>query len=243
MQPPANVPSSPWPAIRKGDLQLGMQQLLVAYQQDQSASKTIGLGVGYLWCKEYDAAGKHFENAIAKGDSMSSFFELAGAAWWCLGQTDRAVACWRTGLSADYADSVNGPVGLRALLFAASVLDEKLISRTEAVALLRESVRRNEASIWGTALPRICLGESTVDLDLARARYGAYARKTRASFYRSIWELGEALITKEHFNANMKSIADTSSHELDDTKAFTSLLWKPEFFIARHEAARAVGTL
>ena len=57
----------------------------------------------------------------------------------------------------------------------------------------------------------------------------------RTHFYGHIVEFYNGLITKKQLSEFMCE-ADTSLPEFDNEDYFLSLMWKEEFFIARHEA-------
>lgn len=108
----------------------------------------------------------------------------------------------------------------------------------EALGLLKDLDKRLDDSSWPQPLIGICLGKRDVDLDLSSARYARYSRIAVANFYKNLLELRDGALTREQFADSMRGISDVSRSELAETRAFTSLVWRSEFFIARHEGTR-----
>ncbi len=80
-----------------------------AFEEEQSPSNTMRLGVAFLWTGDFEAAFAHFDAANQRQPHRSAhFYEMAGVAKWCLGVKQEAVAHWQAGLKCAYADAAGG---------------------------------------------------------------------------------------------------------------------------------------
>src|SRR4051812_41866 len=102
-------PESPWKIVRAGNEQMAIRMFEDAFAQDPSGSRTMELGLGYLWFKRYDAAWHHFREGLRRPPGTSAlYFQMAGVAKWCSGERQLASEEWRRGLTAQYADAAGG---------------------------------------------------------------------------------------------------------------------------------------
>jgi len=242
---PLQLPKAPpidvdWDSIRYGDAKLGIDLRTEMYLRRPSASHTMSLGIANLWTKDYESAWNLFEY-MNKHDrwTRDGFFGMAGSAKWCMDKTEEAVECWRAGLNCSLGDAGGASVGNRLLLFAASILRKGVFLRTDAIALLEEKVRDQRIRAWPGPLVVFCLQNGRLELDLAEAKPGIESRRAQMKFYRSLLEFDAGVLSRGELNARMEEIGDTSESQWVEQKAFTSLIWKEEFFIARHEALRS----
>jgi hypothetical protein len=148
-----------------------------------------------------------------------------------------------SGLHSNLGDAGGASVGNRLLLFAASILRTDLLPRPDATALLQEKANDSRIKTWPGPLVEFCLKKGNVELDMREAKPGLEARRAVVKFYRSLLEFDAGVLSREELNARMVEIADTSAPQWIEQKAFTYLIWDPEFFLARHEASRSGGTL
>jgi hypothetical protein len=57
-----------------------------------------------------------------------------------------------------------------------------------------------------------------------------------ATFYETVVNFGGNLLRPEQLKEAMSTLADTSVAGREDRRVFLTLLWTPEFFVARREA-------
>ena len=232
----ASFSPSAWELLRKGEKRQGVDVLLEKYNEKPSTSHTMSLGVAYLWIEDYESAWTHFQHAIATQRWTSdSYYGMAGTAKWCSNEPEAAMECWKSGLDCDYGDAGGASVGNRLLLFVASVLRKDARAEKEAIALLKAKKDDPRISTWPGPLVLLALGKKNVDLGMERAKR-PQARLAVLRFYESLLSLGKSKLTPDEFIKEMGEVADTSQPQWLDEKAFTSLLWNEEFFIARHES-------
>jgi hypothetical protein len=127
-------------------------------------------------------------------------------------------------------------VGNRLLLFAASILREDIVSQQDAIALLKEKANQRELHSWPGLLVEYCLENGNIKLDLMDAKPGLEVRKAIVNFYRSLLEFNSGVLSRAQLNARMADIADISAQQWSEQDAFSRLIRKEEFFIARHES-------
>lgn len=233
--PPPRI--APWHLLRQGNAKEGIAQILETYPKQPSVSNIMTLGVAYLWTADYEAAWNHFQHAIRNERwTHDSFFGMAGAAKWCMDEPDAAIKCWKSGLNCDYGDAGGASVGNRLLLFAASILRKDLIPLSESAALLREKIGDPRITSWPGPLLQFCLGKGNVDIGVEDTKSYFYSRLAIRKFYRCLLDVEDGILDWNEFRASMRELTDTSLPQFAEQRVFTSLIWKEEFFIARHEA-------
>src|SRR5690349_2826142 len=100
---------TPWNLIRRGDQELAIGKLREAYSHNPSPSRTMELGVAFLWVEDYRSAWEHFDFANRQQPKHSAaFYGMSGVAKWCLNERREAVSQWRAGLGCAYADAAGG---------------------------------------------------------------------------------------------------------------------------------------
>lgn len=232
-----------WALLRQGDLEQGLALMREAYIRDPTTSQIMRLGVGYLWAEDYQAAWKHFQDAIQKYPlSISAFYGMAGAAKWCLDQPDAAVAHWHEGLDARHADGGIG-IHLPLLLLVASILRPSIFPRSEAQQILSIRINDPRANYWPGPLAKFVLGlidERTLSqMCIGKSERETLHQKWLARFYESLLEFDGGRMHVTELKTAMRRAADTSQPEWAEERNFLRLLWSEEFFIARREASSA----
>jgi len=236
----ADASDSPWELLRNGKMRQGVDVLLEKYNEKPSTSHTMSLGVAYLWIEDYESAWTHFQHAIATQRWTSdSYYGMAGTAKWCSNEPEAAMECWKSGLDCDYGDAGGASVGNRLLLFVASVLRKDARAEKEAIALLKAKKDDPRISTWPGPLVHLALGKKNVDFGMEGAKR-PHARLAVIRFYEDLLLLRDGKLTSGEFVKEMREIADISQPQWLDQKAFTSLLWNEEFFIARHESRKEI---
>jgi hypothetical protein len=235
----ANNKQDPWDLLRSGRAKQGLKPILERYREQGTPSRIMELGVAYLWARGYKAARDHFQHAIANYPrklSLSSFYQMGGAAAWCMDEPQAAVACWESGLDARFADA-GVVITLPLLLFAASILRAGAFPQTEAEDLLRKKLTDPRSESWPGPLARLVLGEGDAGLGPQLDDRYVRIRRWRAGFYQDILEFRGCGLRPEELKERMRERADTSRPEWAEQSDFLNLLWNAEFFIARHEAS------
>ena len=204
------------------------------------------LGVAYLWTEDYASASAHFESAIKDFPGhATSFYGMAGVSQWCLGQPSAAVADWRVGLTAQYADTSGLGIRLPLLLFVACILEPKAFRRSEAEGILQEKVKDGRARPWRGMLARFALGladkEDCLALEPLTKDFERQHREWMVRFYQYLLLFGNGDLTPAQFFELMRRATDTSQPEFFDQNYFLSLMWSEEFFIARRQVQSACG--
>ena len=229
-----------WHLVRYGNAEDGIALMREAYQREPSASHAMRLGAAYLWLGNYKAAGEHFHNAIQSHPfTISSFYEMAGTASWCLDDASGAVEQWRKGLGSQFADAgvaISPPL----LLFAASVLRPRAFSRTEAKRILKRQLEDPRSDDWPGPLAEYVLGRIDEEVLVERCTHKrertTLHRRWQAQFYEDVVGVDRGSLEQEIFRELMRRATDTSQPEWEEERNFLTLLWSAEFFIARHEA-------
>jgi hypothetical protein len=238
---------SPWYYMRHGDTERGLTNLREAYPREASASVITELGTAYLWSGRYDEAWDHFQKAmLTYRFTMAHFFGRAGAAKWCLGESQTAVEWWEQGMGSQYADAAGG-IQLPLLLFVASVLQPESFSRKEAERLLRIKADNPRVGNWPGPLGQFVLGEIDHNclIEFGKKKSGAMPseRKWLIDFYKMITDLDSEKLTLAGFRQRAKHLVDDlSKPEWTEEREFLHLIWKNEFFIARYEASADTPT-
>ena len=234
--------SKHWQLVRYGNAEEGLELMREAHRRDPSASHVMRLGAGYLWASNYKAAEKHFQDAIRTHSfTISSFYEMEGAASWCADDPDRAVRVWQEGLGSQFADA-GVAIILPLLLFVASVLRPNVFSRKKAEQILKKQLENPRAESWPGPLADFVLGR--IDEEILEQRCvhkrerTTLHRRWQAQFYEDVIEFARGNLEQTLFRGLMQRTADTSRPEWAEEGNFLTLLWSPEFFIARHEASR-----
>jgi hypothetical protein len=211
------------------------------YAQRATMARTLGLGKAYLWLGDYSAAWEHFSDANRKRPGYcDGYYNMAGAAKWCVGDRHAAVQQWTEGCDCNYADGAGG-VGAPLLLYAASILDPSSCDRSEAERLLVVRSRAPRIRNWPGPIAQYvlrimdesALRQSCVEVN----RSGTLVSLWLADFYVGLsqWAArGEGDLAQ----LMRKTAAIFPKDFTSGREALSLKLLHAEFFIARYEAAR-----
>lgn len=231
---------SHWGLLRCGQAEQALAKLREAWTQNPIPSHIMGLGVVYLWLEDYRAAAEHFQRAIeTHGVSIAKFYGMRGVAEWCNNEPDKAIGCWQAGLDAQYADGAGG-IDIPLLLFVASVLQPEAFAKKRAEAILTKRVQDPRVKNWPGPIAKFALG--LIDQPILRQMctgindLNTLNQHWQASFYEAVLDFERGKLKPLQFKQAMKTVADTSVAERVEQRAFLSLLWSEEFFIARYVA-------
>ncbi len=236
--------TDPWFSLRAGKVTTGLRLFQKNYDRQPTASHIMELGVACLWVEQYERAWKLFRKAVEEyPHSMSSFYGMAGAAAWCLGNVAEAVGQWRNGLESSYADTDGLGIHLPLLLLTASILRPGSFETQMALRILRKKARDHRVQEWPgpialLALGEICKGQLQNHCSAADDLQ-TQDREWLATFYEAVltYRVGESAILKR----TMQSLADIASPPWANQEFFLVRMWSEEFFIARHEAVNRGG--
>jgi tetratricopeptide (TPR) repeat protein len=233
-----------WTRLRGNAAMAAIEDMRREYGRELTASQIMTLGVAYLWVGNYQDAFEHFDcvaqssprSSVANPRRSAGFFGMAGAAKWCLGQTDEAINQWRAGLGADYADAAGG-IRLPMLLFSASIVKPSIISKEEAAPMLEKKTHDPRVSNWPGPLGQFILGQIDQST-LSGSLVGVHERDTTmrrwlADFYFGIAELEHG--NERGFKRAMRQTVESALDESKPERFFTGCLWHEEFFLARNE--------
>jgi hypothetical protein len=216
----------------------GLDLAQKAYLERQNGSRTMQLGIAYLWLRKYDAAFEHFNKAIhirlIAGDV---FFGMAGVAKWCLGKPNDAVSLWSDGLSVRYARSNGLAIRMPLLLFYASVVRPGIYKTESAQNLLEEKLLDRRINVWPGPIAKRILGR--IDRDELRIQVRAEQdgiicnRLWLAEFYELLIQFQK--IEGQTRRDSLRDWCDISKPEWSNEKVFLNRVWCEEYFLARHE--------
>jgi len=234
---------SPWELLRRSDFDGGLQILCEQYElRPTAAGERKRLGIGYLWAEKYDAALAHFTIGTKLQRNCEIDFAYAGAAEWHLGNPASAIRFWRSGLKAQYAVGCRVCSMTARLLVVASAFEPYLVSKNEAERLLLEATERIEPSRWSGLLGRFILGQIDVSevkqWTENRDREVKEALNWVVDFYSIARNLNHSEIDVEGFRRYILSMVERACSESTDIKTLIHILSRPEFFLARTEAAK-----
>jgi hypothetical protein len=199
----------------------------------------MGLGVAYLWLRQYDAAFEHFsEFNKHHRHHIVVTYGMAGTAKWCLGDAGAAVEQWREGLKCQYTDWAGG-VDLPLLLCFASIVRPMIIERREARQILQKRLASPFATRWPAPLGRYMMDE----IDEEELRKKCEYEDSEVVITRSQWadfvvgvkavENGKAGL----FTEMMTRASNASWRDYDASLGlFLSKIWHEAFYLARYEA-------
>jgi len=236
-----NKPNA-WDYLRRGDPEQGIELAREAYGHSKSPSHIMELGIAHLWTSDYKSAERHFQDAIRTHPfTVSSFYEMAGAAAWCADDPSKAVRYWQDGLKSQFADA-GVAISLPLLLFVASILRPSVFPRKEAEQILKKQLENPRAESWPGALAEFVLGQidqgSLEQSCIGKRERTTLHRRWQAQFFEDVFEFARGNLGREVFRELLRRAADTSQPEWAEEGNFLTLLWSAEFFIARHEAGK-----
>jgi hypothetical protein len=225
-----------WTFLRTQNVEEGLRIMQQAFPTKLSPSQIMELGVAYMWAERYPAAKNHFQRAIKQcHGTVSSFYGMAGAAMWCLGEFDEAVETWRLGLIAEFADTAGLGVHLPLLLWFASRVKRTSFEETEAIRLIRGKCDDSRIEVWPGPIARFIVREIDERELRNHSRCDSQSetqdRNWLCDFYIAIL-LEENMGSAAFQNALLK-ISDTTGPEWSDQDVFLSRMWSEEFFLAR----------
>jgi tetratricopeptide (TPR) repeat protein len=236
--------TKPWQLLRgaKADQEAGLTLIRQAYIEEPTSSRTMELGIGLLWTAQYDSAGEHFEEAIARErrHAGDGYFGFAGVARWCLGNYADAVSKWNQGLKAKYARAGGLGVKMPLLLFFASVIHPNLYDNAAAIQLIREKATDTRIHCWPGPIAQWIL-EQITEGELLNCCQGRHERDLRDNlwkfqFYKSLIKFGECGPTV--FKEAMHKWSDSSQLEWQNEHFLLRRIWCEEFFLARYEGTK-----
>jgi hypothetical protein len=238
------VKQSGWEYILRGSVNQGLALLKERYAHERMPAAITSVGVAYLWLKRYAVAWEHFQNAIKTyPHTMDGFYKMAGVAKWCMNEPEIAIQQWQLGLRAQYTEGAGG-VSSALLLFAASILRPEVIPRKDAKQFLMKKVQAKSAFArnWPSQLGKFVLGfideEALREACVGVNELDTHSRSWLAPFYEDILEFGDENIPQDELRRRMRRRADINLGELRERQKVLSILWKEEFFMARHMAYR-----
>jgi lipoprotein NlpI len=164
--------TDPWKLLQRGPNSTALRQMRKGYEKEQDASHIMELGVAYLWVEDYQAAWQHFDAVNQRDPGYGdSYYGMAGAAKWCLGEPDESIRQWREGTQCRYADGAGG-VSSRLWLYIASVIKPRLFPRNEAEELLTVCANDRRVKNWPGPVAEYILGR--IDENNMRTRGSTY---------------------------------------------------------------------
>jgi hypothetical protein len=231
-----------WTLLRQGRTELGIRLMRESFDAEATPSTAMELGNAYLFVRDYQAAWEHFDEFNRSGHSSADvFLAMAGTAQWCMNLANDAVATWHVGVSAEYTDLAGGITTPLLLYFASSVQSDQFSGmREEILELLRSRVQSRFAKRWPGPIAEYSVGH--IDETALQARWesegdaGSAFYRWWSSFYIGLREL-EAGRTRE-WSAVLRNMLDMSNPEWSNERYFLRCVWRPEFFLARHEAEK-----
>jgi lipoprotein NlpI len=207
-------------------------------------SATFGLGRGYLWMGDYAAAWEHFDAVNRKQPRYSnSYYNMAGAAKWCMGEPRTAVEQWVEGCDCEYADAAGG-ADSPLLLFMASAFDPALITPKEAEKFLTIRADDQRVRYWLGPVVTYLLGrtdETTLRTKCTGVKpAGTVANNWLADFYVGVLQRANGSLAD--LTELMRRTAAVSPNDFTVGRRILGLkMLNAEYFIARHESAKAHG--
>jgi len=236
----------PWEFFLRGEVAQGLQILRTDYEaRPNSAREILRLGIGYMWSEEYESAATHFTAATRRERNGENDFAFAGVSEWHLGNFALAVQHWRRGIKAQYAVGCRVCSMTARFLVVASTLDPELFSRDDAEVALLDAIERIDPWKWNGLLGRYLLGKverSDVERWIDSRDQDLDVRMSllwETEFYHAVKQLRSAEIDTETFRSLMRSLADAANSKAMDAATFAQLIRRPEYFLARTEAAKA----
>jgi hypothetical protein len=245
-----------WEMLRNGREDEALRILQEKYEGDFCASTVVSLGVGYMWSRQYTAAFGLFQQYLdsqlirktkMQGDGDYAFL---GSAMWCLGEFQRAVEVWKSGLKAPY--SAGGvSVGLPILLLHASALRPQEFSREYAEKLLDNRIEKAWRKGWPLPVSKYLRGIlDEAELEeawrgplspnglgiLSQQEWQVDLYRWECAFHESFVRLTDGKDSILAFRTRMRTLADTSRPEWATEKQFAHLIRTPKFYLARCEA-------
>jgi hypothetical protein len=246
----ANSERSPWDLLRGVNFDEGLQLLRERFLNDPSPSSAMSLGIGYMWAGKYEAASEHFRDQVGTSHTVGdSDYAYAGAAHWCLNDYPAAAKLWQSGLDTPYTYGGIG-VFLPILLRVASILRPGVFPKGDADRLIAAKVNDPRINHWPGYIGLYHLGRIddagleaawTTPLSpnglgiLSQWEWKVPLNRWTCAFHKSIVDIDQQEIKLPEFRSRMRSMVDTTGPGWAEERQFLGLLWKAEFFIARHE--------
>lgn len=225
-----------WDLIRTGDIRTGLARMRRDFEAEPDASRTMELGVAYLWLREYRAAADHFDEANRKRPGeMSTYYEMAGTAQWCLRQPEKAVAEWLKSTECEYVD-VAGGVTPALLLYFASTYMPVAYDRAATVKMLEARARDERATMWPGPIAAYLAGLISLD-ELERGfistdESDTALRHWQAGFYLALGD--HEVVAAGAFALKMRQTSTVTDMDFDPSYPdYLTKLWHSEFFLAR----------
>jgi lipoprotein NlpI len=205
---------------------------------------TLALGVGYLWIGDYAAAWEHFDAVNEKQPRYSNiYYNMAGAAKWCMGESQTAVKKWVEGCDCEYADFAGG-VESPLLLFMASAFDPALITRKEAEKSLTVRADDQRVRYWPGPVAAYLLGridEATLRTDCVSVTpAGTAVHNWLADFYVGVLQLANGSLF-DLTELMHRTVVVSAGDLAVDKRSVSMKTHYTEYFIARHELARMLS--
>jgi tetratricopeptide (TPR) repeat protein len=226
----------PWVLLRTQRIDDGLQELQQAFDANPTPSHIMELGIAYMWVERYQIARDHFQSAIEQyHGSMSSFYGMAGAANWCLGEFDEAVASWRSGLNAEFKDTAGLGIHLPLLLWFASIVKPSVFETGAAKRILSEKCKDSRIEEWPGPIASWILHNIDYSELLNQCRCESPSetadRHWLSDFYKAVINFEDS--TDIDSQNSFLKLTDQSRPEWSDEAFFLARMWSEEFFLAR----------
>jgi tetratricopeptide (TPR) repeat protein len=240
----------PWEHLRKGEPSFALAELKERYLADKKEDSAARYAIALMWAGEYGDAAQYLQEALAKSRAKSEgLFSFAGIAAWCSGNPAEAVRFWKLGLKARYAPK-GATTHSAMLLYLASILRPGTLLPKDALELMKKKSEDPKVNDFPGILAKYITG--TIDeVELCRHWVGIVAPSFRrmrlqaqwlTAFYQRITDLQSGSMSRASFQDSMAQMTGLNLAKWGDIRDFVSLIWSPEFYIARTEALTLAST-
>jgi hypothetical protein len=97
-EPRSEGGKAPWDLLWRGKPEEGLMLFRERYVRDHSPANSIGLGVAFMWTKDYQLAAEHFQHSVESSTTKSEAkYGFIGAANWCVENHASSVRSWKAG--------------------------------------------------------------------------------------------------------------------------------------------------
>lgn len=190
-QPVVEMPMSQSDAfalIEQGHYEEAIRQYMLIREDTTPAITLYNCIIAYLCLRDYEAAAWLSTRLIEMDPESNAGHSRLAICQWCLHLPEEAIATWRQGLDALYADAARVEMpGM--LLYAGVRLHDAALIR-EARRLLRKRMRIKQIANWPGAMAPYVLGKISADEFEQMARVGSDALLERHlcqyHFYRAV---------------------------------------------------------
>lgn len=207
------VRTTPWQLVKSGRYEDAIETYTQLYQAEGRPSHLNNRGISYLNLENYTAALDDFKLAMTITEPQlraDTTYIFQGVCYWYLNQPSQSVQVWRQALTAPYTDSAGGIEPPLLLLYAASRLQDKELSK-EAWRLLQKHSRRKIGEWPGPLVPfllgKIERAELEQKFKSGKSETLIGRWQCQADFYIGLRELREGKSTE--FQLAMKRCAES----------------------------------